>query len=159
MEKAQTTQRTENKLTTSLVFCSLRACLKRWFASVTRHAGCADTPDSAPGVPASAGVWPEPAEAGTPAAGPYPHDTPFSDSLLRYRSYAITPWETGFASGRAEDSRSFSQKCCSQSNIFVKKNKNVPRCRRRIGLSPGQTFGLNDHHVTCVTYAVQSGTD
>jgi hypothetical protein len=42
---------------------------------------CSDTPDSAPGVPASAGVWLEPAEAGTPAPGPYPHDQPFSDSL------------------------------------------------------------------------------
>jgi len=39
----------------------------------------------------------------------------------------------GCASGRAEDSGSFSQKCRSQSNIFVKKNKNVPCCRRRIG--------------------------
>jgi len=52
----------------------LRDCLKRWCASVTRHAGCPATPDSAPGVPASAGVWPEPADAGTPAPGPSPHD-------------------------------------------------------------------------------------
>jgi len=68
-------------LTRPQVFDVLKDCLKRWFASVTRHAGCPDTPDSAPGVPALAGVWPEPAEAGTPAPGPYPYDKPFSDSF------------------------------------------------------------------------------
>jgi len=64
----------------------LRACLKRWFASVTRHAGCPDTPNRAPGVPASAGVRPEPAEAGTPAPEPCG-----SDLQIRTNWFMIAP--------------------------------------------------------------------
>jgi hypothetical protein len=32
--------------------------------------------------------------------------------------------------------------------IFYEKEKNVPCCRRRIGLPPGQTPGLHAHRVT-----------
>jgi len=42
---------------------------------------CPAIPDSAPGVPASAGSGHTPADAGTPAPGPSPHDQPVSDSL------------------------------------------------------------------------------
>jgi len=46
----------------------------------------------------------------------------------------------------------FWRKCCTMCNISAKKIQNVPRCRRRIGVSLGQTPGLNTHHVRRVTY-------
>jgi hypothetical protein len=52
--------------------------------------------------------------------------------------------------------QSFSQKN-SLSDFFVKKEKQVPCCRRRIGLPPGQTSGLHAHRVNPVndtSYAV-----
>jgi hypothetical protein len=57
---------------------------------------------------------------------------------LRYteiiRTYVVPPPEVDIASGRVEDSRSFSQKIHTLCKFFVKKIKSVPCCRRRIGL-------------------------
>ncbi|MFP4439394.1 MAG: hypothetical protein ACLFVO_19300 [Chloroflexaceae bacterium] len=54
--------------------------------------------------------------------------TPVNDT-----SYAVPPPEVDIASGRVEDSRSFSQKIHAV-NFSVKKIKRVPCCRRRSGL-------------------------
>ncbi len=57
-------------------------------------------------------------------------------------------------SGQAPAGRkiySFSQKCCTLCNIFVKKTDHVPRCRWRIGLPPGQMSSLCPHRVTRVS--------
>jgi len=39
----------------------------------------------------------------------------------------------------------FSKKCFTRCNIFLKKRKRVPCCRRRIGLATGETLSLIVH--------------
>jgi hypothetical protein len=75
-----------------------------------------------------------------------------------YTTYAIPPPEVDIApfddaQGRLRQGGrfySFSQKCCTECNIFVKKIKSVPCCRRRCCRSPGETPSLMNHRVTPV---------
>ncbi len=78
-------------------------------------------------------------------------------SPVNNRSYAVTEPKGHFASGRMEDS------ILNLTNIlhFVQnvrqKEHHIPCCRRRIGLSAGETSGLRTHRVSRVidtTYAV-----
>jgi hypothetical protein len=65
-------------------------------------------------------------------------------------SYAVTNPKGNFASGRAEQTGSFSRNFGSKSQNFVKKIDQVPRCRRRVCRSPGETPGLHVNRVTRV---------
>ncbi|MFP4438348.1 MAG: hypothetical protein ACLFVO_20970 [Chloroflexaceae bacterium] len=60
------------------------------------------------------------------------HPIGASAQLFRDRNYAITDPAGNLASGRAEDSRSFSRKFGSASQIFVKKIKStmLPQANR-----------------------------
>ncbi len=66
-----------------------------------------------------------------------------------HRSYVVSNLEGHFASGRAEEPRSFSQKK-SLCEFFCEKVTKVPCCRRRIGLSSSETSSLNTHRLTPV---------
>jgi hypothetical protein len=64
--------------------------------------------------------------------------------------YAILRLTVDSASGKTEETRSLSQKTCTKCNMFVKKKKEVPCCRRRNRLS-GPARGWNRlHRVTWV---------
>ncbi len=73
-------------------------------------------------------------------------------------SYAVTNLKGNFASGRAEQTRSFSRNSGSKSQNFVKKIDHVPCCRRRFCRSPGETPGLNTHRVSPVSNGQRTPT-
>jgi hypothetical protein len=73
-----------------------------------------------------------------------------------YTRYAVPPLEVDIASGRVEDSRSFSQKN-SQSEFFCEKDKKSTMLPQASQVPSDQKPGLNTHRVTRVidrSYAV-----
>jgi len=70
---------------------------------------------------------------------------------VNYGSYVVTELKENCVSGRAEDSMLFHKKL-HKVQLFVKKIEKVPRCRRRVGFSSGETFDLNTHRVSRVNY-------
>jgi DNA-binding Xre family transcriptional regulator len=57
--------------------------------------------------------------------------------------------QAGFASGRVEDSRSFSQKN-SRREFFCEKGKKCTMLPQAVCIASGETSGLHINHVTCV---------
>ncbi len=85
---------------------------------------------------------------------PEQHDMSENRETTNADMYQALPRLAGYiASGRAEETSSFSQTCCTLCNMFVKKKKKVPCCRRRIRLPSGETSGLDLNHVSSVIQA------
>jgi hypothetical protein len=106
------------------------------------HAIFSDNEGKNVGAPMPVGICP----SGAAACGALD----MSQYLSNKTTYTVTPLEGAIASGRVEETFLFSQKICTMCKFFVKKDKNVPCCRRRVGRASGQTSGLIAYHVSPV---------